>query len=286
MSIDLAYQQLVNSLQTIYEHREASTMANWVIEKITGLNRIDRLIQKQQPLSESNQVQLQKITNELLAYRPIQYVLEEAWFLKHRFFVNEAVLIPRPETEELVDWIVTENAQMQGVRILDIGTGSGCIPIILKKQIPASEIVSVDISAEAISVATKNAIDLGASIRFLTMDFLNKNNWNDLPEADIIVSNPPYIKLAEKKSMAQHVLNFEPSVALFVPDNDALIFYRSIAQFGKTHLSNNGCIYFEINETLGAATMDVLVSSGYFCELKKDMQGKDRMIKAQLLDLT
>ena len=284
MSIELAYQQLVSSLQTIYENREASTMANWVIEKLTGLNRIDRLVNKHQSISDSNKLLLKKMTEELLAHRPIQYVLGEAWFLKQSFFVNESVLIPRPETEELVDWIVTENAEMLGVRILDIGTGSGCIPITLKKQILASEIVSVDISTEAIAVATKNAIDLGASVRFLSMDFLNEQHWNDLPEIDIIVSNPPYIKLAEKTSMAQHVLDYEPSVALFVPDNDALIFYRAIAKFGKTHLSDNGCIYFEINESLGTETMDLLASSGYYCQLKKDMQGKDRMIKAQLLD--
>ena len=200
MSIELAYQQLVSSLQTIYENREASTMANWVIEKLTGLNRVDRLINKHQSISNSNKLLLKKMTDELLAYRPIQYVLGEAWFLKQSFFVNESVLIPRPETEELVDWIVTENAQMLGVRILDIGTGSGCIPITLKKQIPASEIVSVDISAEAIAVATKNAIDLGASIRFLTMDFLNENNWNDLPETDIIVSNTSKTEVFPVKS--------------------------------------------------------------------------------------
>jgi release factor glutamine methyltransferase len=284
MSLELAYQQLVSSLQTIYENREASTMANWVIEKLTGLNRVDRLINKHQSISDSNKLLLKKITEELLAHRPIQYVLGEAWFLKKSFFVNESVLIPRPETEELVDWIVTENAQMLGIRILDIGSGSGCIPITLKKQIPASEIISVDISTDAIAVATKNAIDLGASVRFLTMDFLNENNWNDLPQTDIIVSNPPYIKLTEKASMAQHVLDFEPSVALFVPDNDALIFYRAIAKFGKSHLSGNGTIYFEINEALGAETMALLDSNGYYCTLKKDMQGKDRMIKAQLID--
>jgi len=284
MSLELAYQQLVSSLQTIYENREASTMANWVIEKLTGLNRVDRLINKHQSISDSNKLLLKKITEELLAHRPIQYVLGEAWFLKQSFFVNESVLIPRPETEELVDWIVTENAQMLGIRILDIGSGSGCIPIILKKQIPASEIISVDISTDAIAVANKNAADLGASVLFLSMDFLNENNWNDLPQTDIIVSNPPYIKLTEKASMAQHVLDFEPSVALFVPDNDALIFYRAIAKFGKTHLSGNGAIYFEINEALGTDTMALLKSSGYYCALKKDMQGKDRMIKAQLID--
>jgi len=284
MSLELAYQQLVSSLQTIYENREASTMANWVIEKLTGLNRVDRLINKHQSISNSNKLLLKKMTDELLAHRPIQYVLGEAWFSKQTFFVNETVLIPRPETEELIDWIVTENAQMLGIRILDIGSGSGCIPITLKKQIPASEIISVDISADAIAVANKNAADLGASVRFLSMDFLNENNWNDLPQTDIIVSNPPYIKLTEKASMAQHVLDFEPSVALFVPDNDALIFYRAIAKFGKTHLSGNGAIYFEINEALGADTMALLESNGYYCELKKDMQGKDRMIKAQLID--
>ncbi len=284
MSLELAYQQLVSSLQTIYENREASTMANWVIEKLSGLNRVDRLINKQQSISDSNKLLLKKMTDELLAHRPIQYVLGEAWFLKQSFFVNESVLIPRPETEELVDWILRENAQMLGVRILDIGTGSGCIPITLKKQIPVSDIVSVDISSDAIAVANKNAIDLGASVRFLSMDFLDESTWNDLPEIDIIVSNPPYIKLAEKTSMAQHVLDYEPSVALFVPDNDALIFYSAIAKFGKTHLSGNGCVYFEINEALGAETMALLTSSGYCCELKKDMQGKDRMIKAQLIN--
>jgi release factor glutamine methyltransferase len=283
MSIELAYRELASSLQTIYEKREADTIANMVMESITGLKRIDRIIHKEQQLQENQLTTLNAYRTALMAAKPIQYVLGEAWFAGMPFFVNEAVLIPRPETEELTEWIIAENRNNPGIRVLEIGTGSGCIPITLKKNMDTAIVVSIDISKAALAVAKKNATILEASIELKEFNFLDENNWNELPEVNIIVSNPPYIKLSEKAIMMKHVIDYEPSIALFVPDNDALVFYRKILAFGKTHLLANGSIYMEINEALGKEVVSIFQEAGFYTTLKKDLQGKDRMVKAELL---
>ena len=217
-------------------------------------------------------------------YKPIQHVLGYAWFYNMKFKVNEQVLIPRPETEELVEWIIQEikSNKISNLQVLDIGTGSGCIPITLKKKLPQIVMSSIDISNEAINIAQANAKQLETEVTFVEMDFLNEQLTQELPKYDIIVSNPPYIKQSESNTMSKHVVAFEPAMALFVPDEDALLFYRKIAKFGLQHLNDNGFIYFEINETLGTEVIQLLLSKGYQSELRKDMQGKDRMIKAWL----
>jgi release factor glutamine methyltransferase len=282
MTLREAQQTLLQSLQALYDAREAANITDWVMEHVTGKKKIDRLLLKDMPLEESALISLASIKTDLLRQRPVQYVLGEAWFAGMPFFVNEAVLIPRPETEELVDWVVEENQKTKGKNqtILDIGTGSGCIPIALKKRLPAATIISVDTSAAALTVAKKNADNLDAAIQLQHLDFLDEANWAALGRFDIIVSNPPYIKQSEEKSMAKHVTGFEPSLALFVPDDDALLFYRKIAAFAKTHLAPGGMLFFEINEALGSATTILLEEYGYQADLKKDLQGKDRMIKA------
>ena len=282
--MELAYRELAKSLEYNYDQRESLAIANMVLEKITGLKRIDRLMQSNQTLSASELSQLADFGHQLSLGKPIQYVLEEAWFAKLPFYVNEWVLIPRPETEELVEWIRLENGNIMGLRVLDIGTGSGCIPIALKKQMPGAAVLSIDKSREAIEVAAKNALDLKAVIELKNIDFLDSDQWDAIGEQDLIVSNPPYIMESEKTEMEPHVLNHEPHLALFVPDQDPLLFYRNIALFGQTHLSTNGSIYLEINQALGKAVCDLFDSMGYYTELKQDMQGKDRMVKAQLLD--
>ena len=282
--MELAYRELAKSLEYNYDQRESLAIANMVLEKITGLKRIDRLMQSNQTLSASELSQLADFGHQLSLGKPIQYVLEEAWFAKLPFYVNEWVLIPRPETEELVEWIRLENGNIMGLRVLDIGTGSGCIPIALKKQMPGAAVLSIDKSREAIEVAAKNALDLKTVIELKNIDFLDSNQWDAIGEQDLIVSNPPYIMESEKTEMEPHVLNHEPHLALFVPDQDPLLFYRNIALFGQTHLSTNGSIYLEINQALGKAVCDLFDSMGYYTELKQDMQGKDRMVKAQLLD--
>ena len=280
-----------SALLSYYDTREAAQICDWVLEHVSGKKRIDRLIDKAALLTADQQLRLAEILAELQSHRPIQYVLGEAWFAGMPFFVNEAVLIPRPETEELVEWIVedalnaerlTLNAEQRTKNLLDIGTGSGCIPITLAKKLPHWSVSSIDVSEAALTVARKNAADLEADVQFQQTDFLDELQWLHLPVVDIIVSNPPYIKVAEQGTMARHVLDFEPSLALFVPDDDALLFYRKIAAFGKTHLRAEGAVFVEINEALGKETVNLFEQQGYTVTLRKDLQGKDRLIKATL----
>jgi len=279
------------ALLSYYDTREAAQICDWVLEHVSGKKRIDRLIEKEALLTADQELRLAQVLAELRSHRPIQYVLGEAWFAGMPFFVNEAVLIPRPETEELVEWIVedalnaerlTLNAEQRTKNLLDIGTGSGCIPITLAKKLPHWSVSSIDVSEAALTVARKNAADLEADVQFQQTDFLDELQWLHLPVVDIIVSNPPYIKVAEQGTMARHVLDFEPSLALFVPDDDALLFYRKIAAFGKTHLRAEGAVFVEINEALGKETVNLFEQQGYTVTLRKDLQGKDRLIKATL----
>lgn len=281
MTTQEAQQKTLQQLKTLYDEREAANITDWVMEYITGKKRIDRLLDKQAPLSTSAVTKLVEILPALATHKPIQYVLGEAWFAGMKFFVNEHVLIPRPETEELVNWVVLESQKLKvtNQKLLDIGTGSGCIPISIKKQLPGLSVSSVDVSKEALEVSRRNADTLQADITLLHFDFLNESDWQQLPVVDIIVSNPPYIKLSEQGSMAKNVLDFEPSLALFVPDEDALLFYRKIAVFAKTHLSKEGSIFLEINEALGKEITELYEGLGYTIELRKDMQGKDRMAR-------
>ena len=280
MTIELAYRQILGDLSKIYDERESVTIANWAMEYITGKSRIDRMLFKNEEISTIQQQQLQTILQELSTRRPIQYVLGEAWFCGMKFIVNEHTLIPRPETEELVEWVLKENPSPK--HLLDIGTGSGCISIALNKKLPNTEITSLDISQEALKIARQNADSLNAVIHLLQMDFLNEDNWNSLPQFDMIVSNPPYIRLAEKESMNRNVLDFEPGLALFVPDKDPLLFYRKIAAFASKHLKEECSIYLEINETLGKEVCKLYETEGYKVELRKDLSGRNRMVKATL----
>lgn len=284
MTIQSAQQEVLVQLKFLYDDREAANIADWVMEHITGKKRIDRLMDKQAALSEIQLSRLQSILAELATHKPIQYVLSEAWFAGSKYYVNESVLIPRPETEELIEWTVKQSLEfgVWSLELIDIGTGSGCIPISLKKKLPQIAVTSIDVSGDALKVARQNAETLNAEINFLQLDFLNEANWDQLPVFDIIVSNPPYIKQSEEANMSKNVLAFEPSLALFVPDEDALLFYRKIALFAKSHLSKQGFIFLEINEALGKEVIRLLESSGYEVELRKDMQGKDRMIRANL----
>ncbi|CAN5173491.1 peptide chain release factor N(5)-glutamine methyltransferase [soil metagenome] len=286
MSIQEAYTQLMYQLFELYDDREAANIADWVIENITGFKRIDRIKNKSFPLNTQQQQLLDAYTTQLLQHKPVQYVLHETWFAGMRLYVNENVLIPRPETEELVEWIVEESKRLKvkSKKVLDIGTGSGCIPVALKKKFPAFEIHALDVSKSALEVAVKNAALQQTEIIFYCLDILDKAAGNTLPTFDIIVSNPPYIKQSEAKDMRSNVFKHEPHIALFVPDNDVLLFYKTIAEFGLTHLNKNGAVFFEINEAMGIEVKEVLQGFGYSnIEVRKDMQGKDRMIKANLI---
>jgi release factor glutamine methyltransferase len=285
VTVKQAYEQLRYSLFELYGDREAANIADMAIEHITGLARIDRIMHKSLELNAEQAQLFQTISVELISGKPIQYVIHEAWFAGMPFYVNEHVLIPRPETEELVEWIVEESSKLKAESfiLLDIGTGSGCIPIALKKKITNTTVDAIDVSANALSVALRNAKTLNATINFYELDILKENSWQQFKSYNIIVSNPPYIKQSEAESMHQNVLQHEPHLALFVPDNDALLFYRKIADFALIHLQKNGLLFFEINEALGKEVIEMLANKGFQqIELRKDLQGKDRMVKAQL----
>ncbi|MEJ8843546.1 peptide chain release factor N(5)-glutamine methyltransferase [Lacibacter sp. H375] len=279
------YQHLRQALTAAHEPSEAEAMAALVVEHV-GKKKLPQL--KQENIAAEEAQQTDRILQQLLKHRPLQYVLNEAWFYGLKFEVNESVLIPRPETEELVDWIVKDVRGMKydirretaSLSILDIGTGSGCIPIALKKNLPETGVSAIDVCSDALYTATTNAVNNEAEINFKLLDFLDKSKWNELSKHDIIVSNPPYIKTTEANTMSKHVLEFEPHKALFVPDEDALLFYRKIADFALQHLQPNGSVYVEINQQLGKETVELFQRKGFTVELKKDMSGNERMVKA------
>ena len=281
MTIHEAQQRLLFQLYHVYDNREASNVADLVMEKITGWKKIDRIINKSVPLRESSIELLDRYTLELLANKPVQYVLNEAWFYGLKFFVDKNVLIPRPETEELVAWAVETIAKIpDSPSILDIGTGSGCIPVALKKQRPDAIICACDVSTEALNVAKRNAAENGTTIAFVEVDFVVESERKRLPLVDLIISNPPYIPYSDKLSMHPNVVEHEPHQALFVPNEDPLLFYREIARFSKDHLKKPGFIFMETHEKLAQKVHDLFKSSGFEnIEIRKDLQGKDRMMK-------
>ncbi len=284
MTIQLAYKELVAQLYAVYDNREAENMADLVMEHVTGQRKIDRIVFKNFLVSQEQQQTIETYTILLLKHNPVQYVLQEAWFYGMKLYVNENVLIPRPETEELVEWIVKEKInskfEIQNF-ILDIGTGSGCIAIALKNKTKEANVYAIDVSDDALVVAKQNAIKQKAIIQFLKLDFLDKREWQQLPLFNIIVSNPPYIKESEAQTMAANVLQFEPHIALFIPDEDPFKFYNVIAVFAKTHLEAEGSIFVEINESMGQLVASLFRNNGFKnVIIKKDFQGKDRMIKA------
>jgi release factor glutamine methyltransferase len=208
----------------------------------------------------------------------VQYVLGEAWFYKMKLLVNEAVLIPRPETEELVQLIIDAVAPKNDpLLILDIGTGSGCIAIALKKHLPATKIYAIDNSADALAIARINTSEQKEQIHFVQADFLAVDSWSALPLFDIIVSNPPYIPINEKKDLSRNVKDYEPHAALFTPENEPLLFYQHIAEFGKQRLQAGGRIYLEVHEAYAHDTA-ALFRNYSKVEIKKDLQGKQRML--------
>ncbi len=272
---------LLNNLQSLYNESESSQITDWVMEHLTGSKKTERMLYKNEVLTPDEEIKLKAITERLLQQEPVQYVLNESWFCGLKFYVDKNVLIPRPETEELVEWVISNcRFPVDELKILDIGTGSGCIAIALKRRLRKAELWACDISAAALDVAAKNAETIGTSVTFIQTDILNRNNWGKFPRFDVIVSNPPYVPQKDKDSMQKNVLEYEPHQALFVPDNDALVFYRAIAELGKTHLNEKGQIFCEIHENLGQEVQKLFTEKGYLTELKKDLQGKNRMIKA------
>lgn len=285
----MTYNELWRQLVQIYDEGEAKAIARMVYEERFGLTLSDIYLGKETQLSAADQTELEEIAKRLLQGEPIQYVLGQADFCGRTFMVNEHVLIPRPETEELCNWkpLPLPSPKGEGAKILDIGTGSGCIAITLATMYPEAQVIGWDISEDALEVAKINAIRNNVNVSFEQVDVLNLPS--PLPfgggrgEAlSLIVSNPPYICNKERAAMAVNVLEHEPHTALFVPDDDPLLFYRAIAQFGQTALKQGGWLYFEINPLYAQEMCDMLRLMSYHdIELKADQYGKQRMIRAR-----
>lgn len=265
-----------------YEPEEIDRLAEYCFGEFIGFTRKDLLLRPDKTVSESDLLKFNFAVKDLKRGRPIQYILGKAWFMGEEFEVNESVLIPRPETEELTQLVIDElMLHDETMSAIDIGTGSGCIPIMIKKKKPRTHMYALDVSSEALKVAQQNAERLQADVKFMHIDFLDRSKWERLPHFSVIVSNPPYVKTSEAESMADRVKDHEPHTALFVPDDDALVFYRAIAEFGKEKLKPGGKVFVEINEALGLETCIVFQKTGYTnVQLKQDIQGKDRFVIA------
>lgn len=282
MSISEAFQAFIQILSGVYDPGEARSIARIVFEDALRVHDL----QSKAPFFELQEKLLHDIQERLLQHEPIQYILGKADFYGLKFQVDRNVLIPRQETEELVYWIletIQKEIKHSNLTILDIGTGSGCIPITLKKKMPQLNVSAVDISPEALTIAKSNAALYKTPIEFIQTDILNQNDWQQFRQFDIIVSNPPYIPLREQAVMFPNVTGFEPHLALFVQDENPLIFYDAIADFAKIHLNANGYLFFECNEFNANDVLQLLVNKGFKNSLlQKDINGKERMIKTSL----
>lgn len=275
----MTYKELWQPLTSIYDENEARAVVRLVLEKHYGLTMSDIVLGKEQMLPAE---ELQAIIEQLLTGEPVQYVLGLAEFGPHCFRVAPGVLIPRPETYELCRWILQSTGGQPPCAILDIGTGSGCIACTLAAALPEAEVTAWDISEEALNIARENAKRTHVHVSFTQADVLNLKDIVNRERWDMVVSNPPYICQKERAAMEQNVLEHEPSIALFVPDNDPLLFYRTIAEYGQKALKPDGWLYFEINPLYADDTQQLLSTMSYHdIEIREDQYGKQRMIRAQ-----
>jgi protein-(glutamine-N5) methyltransferase, release factor-specific len=273
----MTYRELWRTLEPLYGNGEARAITDYVLDVCFGLSKADILCGAVDEMTAEKTAELNKIFGRLTEGEPVQYVLGRAEFSGRWFNVRPGVLIPRPETEELCAWITADSKASGSPKVLDIGTGSGCIAITLQLDMPESKVTAWDISADALDVARENAQQLGANVNFVKLDALNAKPEG---EWDVIVSNPPYICEKEKKDMAVNVLEHEPHTALFVPDADPLLFYRAITRLAVQTLSKGGRLYFEINPIYADETCRMMRAEGMTAvELRSDMYGKQRMAK-------
>lgn len=295
MQIRQAILDYQNQLLSLYDSNESRSISELVFMHLFNYSKAMLFANDHSEINEASFLKLENCLKRLLTGEPVQYVIGEKEFYGLKFLVNNHVLIPRPETEELVEWIISdaENWPLTtgNFKLLDIGTGSGCIPISIKKKIPYSDVYALDISADALNLAKQNAQLNQVDIHFIEDDILKpvsplKLNSSQLKETDkfkVIVSNPPYVRRSEKMLMHKNVLEFEPHLALFVNDEDALLFYKHIADFAKSQLDADGKLYFEINEAFGHEVVEMLINKGFKnIVMKKDLFGKDRMIRCNL----
>ncbi|MES2807627.1 MAG: peptide chain release factor N(5)-glutamine methyltransferase [Bacteroidota bacterium] len=280
-----------HGLDVMYGPQETEALTLMVLTEILGASKATIKAFPERELSITQQEEANLILSQLITGRPLQYILGYTEFYGLKFMVNPATLIPRPETEELVEWVLSSVGSGQlalgNLNILDIGTGSGCIAISLKKNLPRAIVSAIDISVYALKTAKENAVLNGVEINFIEADILNiksdPDSYRDeISKSNIIISNPPYVTLEDKKRMHTNVTDFEPHTALFVPEDDPVIFYKAIADFALDNLNDKGLLFFEINESLGAETVALLEDKRFKnVELRQDMSGRDRMVKAE-----
>lgn len=275
----------LQELSPLYDEKEIESFFYIVLESFHNKKRIDLALNPEMEMDAVQLLRWESVLSDLKKEKPIQYILGETEFYGLPFLVNENTLIPRPETEELVEWIISNNEGLRQaqsdksakLKILDIGTGSGCISISLAKNLPDAQVAAIDVSEKALATAYKNAEINKVEVNFILENILETEVLDE--KYDIIVSNPPYVRNLEKQEIKSNVLQYEPHLALFVEDNDALLFYRKIATLAKKNLSENGKLYFEINQYLGKETVRLLEGMDFKnVILKKDVYGNDRMI--------
>jgi len=271
---------LSGELASIYPANEISALSSEIIKTLFNIDKLHRLTEPRLPVKREDAGKIEEICFELKTGKPIQYILGETLFYDCRIKLNPATLIPRQETEELADLIIKENRGMAG-NITDIGTGSGCIAIALAKNLPLSSVTALDNSEQALKIASENAEINEVKVNFIKEEILKLKSLK-LPKATVIVCNPPYVRESEKANMSRNVLDFEPHNALFVPDNDPLIYYRTILENGKNLLADGGLVYFEINEALGIEMEQLMIHYGYSgVQVINDINGKNRIIKGK-----
>ena len=277
-------QALKKQLADQYESVELGPILSILIEHVTGWDQVQQVIHKDNTISAAQELTFETAATALLAGRPIQYITGKTWFMGEPYIVNEQVLIPRPETEELVDWILSSLDKNTTREIADLCAGSGCIALALKSKIPNAEIIAAELSEEAIALIEENCLKTDLRVIPIKMDVLNDEEYSLFKgnSFDCWVSNPPYIPYKDKQMMSENVLDFEPHIALFVEDNDPLIFYSKLAENAKKYLKNNGFLFFEIHEDYSEEMNAMLKEKGFVnIELRKDLQGKARMMRAQ-----
>ncbi|MBR3092964.1 MAG: peptide chain release factor N(5)-glutamine methyltransferase [Bacteroidaceae bacterium] len=283
------FRDVTKSLSAVYDQREARTVAFMLLESLLHVSRVDVLADKDITFSSIQRNQLQGMLDRLVKHEPVQYVLGEAEFCGLTLEVSPDVLIPRPETEELVQWVCDDfGDSSMPISIVDVCTGSGCIALSLAHRFTGSCVRATDISEAALAVARRNAHRLSLSVGFRQADALGGDPFGDTddqqqPMFDVVVSNPPYIRRSERGGMEANVLDYEPEMALFVPDDSPMLFYEAIARAARNRLKDGGALYFEINSALGPQTLAMLSALGYSrSELRKDLYGNDRMVRGRL----
>jgi len=280
MTIKEQYRFFLSQLEGLYPKSEAENICSLLFENKAGITRADMIKEPESILDLDTIQAINDCLPALLQHKPVQYITGEAWFYKMKLKATPAVLIPRPETEEMADMVIRYLKGKPGAQVLDIGTGSGCISIAIKKNCPDAEITAIDVSMDALAIAKENAQKLQTEIAFLEINFLEESSWKLLHSFDVIVSNPPYIPESEKEKLDKNVTAFEPHTALFVTNSRPLVFYEMIALFGRSYLKNNGMMFMETHEDLAEDVEALFQNDFYKSTVVKDISGKNRFVIA------